>query len=302
MSLPAPIALFVYKRPWHTQQTVESLKKNLLAAESELFIFSDNAKYPEDQKRVDEVRKYIRGITGFKKVNITERDENLGLAESIIKGVTTIINRYGKIIVLEDDMLLSEYFLQYMNEALDLYEKEDDVISIHSYIYPVKTKAKLPETFFLKGADSWGWATWKRGWDLFESDAEKLYNQIKNRKLEYEFDYQGATNYVKMLKRQINGKVDSWAIRWYASAFLKNKLTLYPGRSLLNNIGTDREGTHTQMTEDYETIITDKPVRIEKISVKVNKEAQKAFENFFIRIRPNFLKRYLKFIKHKLNF
>lgn len=300
MSLPAPITLFVYKRPHHTQQTVKSLKKNTLAAESELFIFSDNAKTSEDQKPVSEVRKYIREITGFKKINIIERDKNLGLANSIIDGVTKIINRYGKVIVLEDDMLLSEYFLQYMNEALDLYEKGNDVISIHAYIYPVKIE--LPETFFLRGADCWGWATWKRGWDLFESNTERLYMEIKNRNLEYEFDYHGVTNNVRMLKRQINGKVDSWAIRWHASAFLKNKLTLYPGRSLLNNIGTDGEGTHIKNTRFYETSLTDKPIRVEKIPVRESKEAQKAVEKFFISIKPNFLKRYFKTIKHKLNF
>jgi hypothetical protein len=300
MSLPAPIALFVYKRLQNTRQTVESLKKNSLAAESELFIFSDNAKTSEDQKSVNEIRRYIREITGFKKINIIERDRNLGLANSIIDGVTTVIDRYGKIIVLEDDMLLSNYFLHYMNEALNLYQGENDVISIHAYIYPVKTK--LPETFFLKGADCWGWATWKRGWDLFEPNSEKLYKEIRNQNLEFEFDYNGVTNNVRMLKRQINTKVDSWAIRWHASAFLKNKLTLYPGRSLLNNIGTNGGGTHTKSTRFYETSLTDKPIKIEKIPIRECKEAQKAIEKFFISIKPNFIKRYFKIIKHKLNF
>src|SRR3972149_7058471 len=187
MPSTAPIALFVYKRLWHTQQTIESLSKNILASESELFIFSDAPKSIEDETNVKNVRAFIRNVKGFKNVTITERGKNLGLANSIIDGVTTVINRFGKIIVLEDDMLLSKYFLQFMNDGLNVYEKEDDVISIHGYIYPVKVK--LPETFFLRGADCWGWATWKRSWVYFEANSYRLLNEIKTRKLEFEFDF-----------------------------------------------------------------------------------------------------------------
>jgi len=299
MSSTAPIALFVYKRLWHTRQTIESLAKNQLAGDSKLFIFSDGAKSFEDEKAVNEVREYIKEIKGFKNVSIIERGKNLGLADSIIDGVTTVINRFNKIIVLEDDMVLSKHFLRYMNEALDMYENADDVISIHSYFYPVKTK--LPETFFLKGADCWGWATWKISWELFESDAQVLLNQIKEKKLEFEFDYNGTTNNFKMLKNQISRKVDSWAIRWYASAFLNNKLTLYPGRSLLNNIGADGAGTHTKKTKIYKTPLAGKPVLLEKIPVEENPKAKKAVENFFKKARPNFIKRYYKITRHKFN-
>lgn len=297
--MPAPIALFVYKRLLHTRQTIESLAKNPLADESELFIFSDGAKSLEDEKPVNDVREYIKTITGFKNVSIIERGKNLGLAESIIDGVTTVANRFGKIIVLEDDMVLSKYFLQFMNEALVKYEKNDDVISIHGYIYPVK--GKLPESFFLKGADCWGWATWKSAWELLEKDPVILMDEIKKRNLEFEFDFNGTTNNLKMLRNQIRGRVDSWAIRWYASAFLKNKFTLYPGRSLVNNIGADGAGTHTKNTGIYKTPLAAKAIQLDDIPVEENAKARKAVENFFKKTRPNFIKRYYKVIRHKLN-
>jgi GT2 family glycosyltransferase len=194
---PCPIALFVYNRLWHTQQTVEALKKNKLAAESELFVFSDGARTGADKEKIRAVREYLKTVNGFKKVTVIEWNRNLGLAQSIISGVTQIVNRYGRIIVLEDDIVTSPYFLRFMNEALEFYKDEEKVISIHGYIYPVK--AKLPETFFLRGADCWGWATWKRGWELFEPDGRKLLNELKAKKLTRRFDFDGAYSYTGML-------------------------------------------------------------------------------------------------------
>jgi GT2 family glycosyltransferase len=165
----APIVLFTYNRPVHTKQTIDALLKNTLATDSDIIIFSD---YPKTEKVVESVkqtREYLKTIKGFRSIKIIERNENFGLANNIIDGVTTVVNQYGKIIVLEDDLLTSPYFLRYMNEALMLYENEKDVVCIHGYIYPVKQK--LPDTFFLRGADCWGWATWKHGWDIFNPDS-----------------------------------------------------------------------------------------------------------------------------------
>lgn len=260
----APVALFVYNRPEHTRRTVEALQKNILASDSELFVFCDGSKNDKAKENVQKVREYIKTVDGFKTVTIIERESNFGLAESIINGVAEIVNKYGKIIVLEDDLVTSPYFLQYMNDALDMYEKDEKVICIHGYVYPVKEK--MPETFFLRGADCWGWATWKRGWNLFESDGRKLLGELKEKKLNNEFDFDGSYPYVKMLKDQIVGKNNSWAIRWYASAFLANKLTLYPGESLVNNIGLDGSGTHGGLKDDI-----NKGGRLEDIKIKVNK-------------------------------
>lgn len=293
----APIALFVYNRLWHTKQTVESLQKNILASESDLIIFSDGQK--DSSKSKDDVlavRKYLKTIAGFRSVKIIEREKNYGLAASIIAGVSEVVNLHDRVIVLEDDMISSRYFLQYMNEALNLYEKENQVISIHAYIYPIK-KA-LPETFFLKGADCWGWATWKRGWDLFEADGQKLLYELGSMKLTREFDFSGSYPYVKMLKDQIAGKNNSWAIRWYASAFLKNKLTLYPGKSLINNIGLDGSGTHCSnddslnKNEEVENVI----IKVKKIDMIEDKESRLVVADFF-KSQVSILSRGFKYLK-----
>jgi GT2 family glycosyltransferase len=197
----APIALFVYKRSWHVRQTIESLQKNEFVGDSELFIFSDGPRSDADREMVQKVREYLKTITGFRRVTIIERERNLGLATSIISGVTDIVNQHGSVIVLEDDMLTSPFFLRYMNEALECYRDDGRVISIHGYCYPVKKR--LPETFFLKGADCWGWGTWKRGWELFEPDGQKLLAELKRRNLLKRFDFNGTYPYTRMLEDQI---------------------------------------------------------------------------------------------------
>jgi len=291
----APICLFVYNRLDNLKQTVESLQKNDSAKDSDLFIFSDGPKDEIAKPQVIAVRKYLKSISGFKNITIIERQENYGLAKSIIAGVSEIINKYGKIIVLEDDMVSSPYFLRYLNEALDFYENEDRVVSIHAYIYPVKTE--LPETFFIKGADCWGWATWKRGWDLFQSDGKKLLTELKNKNLTKQFDFNGSFDYSKMLEGQIFGKNNSWAIRWYASAFLANKLTLYPGKTLIINTGLT-DGTHCKTADDFlNTQISDKPISIKKIQLKENKQARKAFIKFFNTLKPSIFRRLINKIK-----
>ena len=299
MSSLAPIALFVYRRPSHTKACIDALLKNELAADSLLYIFSDSPKTQNDKGLTDEVRKYIHTVRGFANVEIIERNDNLGLARSVISGVTEVVGKHGKIIVLEDDHVVSPFFLKYMNDALNLYLDENKVISIHGYVYPVA--GNLPETFFLKGADCWGWGTWKRGWDLFEEDSQMLYNDILSRKLENEFDYDGAANYMLMLKRQIEGGVDSWAVRWYASAFLKDKLTLYPGRSLLKNIGMDNLGTHTKKTSAYDIHLSESPINVSPIAVVENETAKKLFRDFHLSTQPNLIIKFLKKLKRKLN-
>lgn len=275
----APIVLFVYNRPEHTRVTIDALKKNELAQESDLFIFSDAPKNENAKKNVLEVRDHIKNISGFKSVAIIERQENFGLAKSIIHGVTELVNKFGKIIVLEDDLVTSPHFLKYMNEALNFYEQEEDVISIHGYVYPVQEK--LPETFFIKGADCWGWATWKRGWGLFEADGKKLLDELKNKKLTKEFDLDNSYPYTQMLKSQIKGLNNSWAIRWYASAFLADKLTLYPGTSLVCNTGFDNSGTHTGSIDLFQVKIAQKSVEVKTIPIEVNQIAYDLIKKFF---------------------
>ncbi len=294
----APIILFVYNRLEHTKKTVESLQKNPLAKESEFFVFSDGPKNQSDD-RVAETRKYIDTISGFKNITIIKRERNLGLSQSIISGVSEVINKHKKAIVLEDDLVVSKYFLDYMNKALEMYEKEDRVISIHGYIYP--TKEKLPDTFFIKGADCWGWATWERGWKLLETDGRKLLSQLEEVGGVNEFDFNGSYKFSQMLKRQVLGQTDSWAIRWYASAFLKNKLTLYPGHSLVQNIGlTGQEGTHSNKANAvYETNLIDQPVNLCPIPTTENIPAKKIIIKYFKSLKPSIWKRFLSKLTKK---
>jgi len=287
----APIVLFVYNRLYHTTKTIAALQKNILAADSELFIFSDGARSAADEENVRAVRDFLRTVTGFKKVELIEREKNYGLAKNIIDGVTTIVNRFGKIIVLEDDLVTSPFFLQYMNEALHRYEHDDRVACIHGYVYPVKRE--LPETFFLKGADCWGWATWKRGWDLFEADGQKLMDILQQKNLTREFDYDGAYHFTLMLQHQIKGINNSWAVRWHASAYVKDKLTLYPGRSLVQNIGNDGSGIHSGSSAVYDVPLTETPVAVTDIPVKVSAAGRAAFVHYFNAIKPGWLQRTL---------
>ncbi|MFA6144564.1 MAG: glycosyltransferase [Sulfurimonas sp.] len=289
----APIVLFVYNRPWHTQQTIEALQKNELATESELFIFSDAAKNDSAIEKVKEVRHYIKSIDGFKRITIIEREKNWGLANSIIDGVTKIVNEYGKIIVLEDDLITSPYFLKFMNEALNFYQNEEKVACIHGYIYPIEN---LPETFFIRGADCWGWATWKRGWDIFESDGKKLLDQLQQQNLVQEADFNHTANYTLMLKNQITEKNNSWAVRWYISAFLNNKLCLYPGKSYVQNIGTDDSGTHCCATDKYCIELSDKTDLVKIPSIE-NIAVRRKMESFFRSLQPSMTKKILSKIK-----
>jgi len=293
--VPAPIALFVYNRLQHTRLTVEALQQNELVDKSDLFVFSDGARTEDDVAKVRDVRQYVKSISGFASVTVIEREVNYGLAQSIIAGVTELVDRFGAVIVLEDDLVTSKYFLRYMNEALRKYEHDERVISIHGYCYP--TKQQLPETYFLRGADCWGWATWKSGWKMFEPDSRKLLHEIETRGLTRKFDYDGAYPYSRMLKNQIAGRVDSWAVRWHASAFLRNKLTLYPGRSLVNNIGGDSSATHTKSLADFQISLAQTTVDLHDIAVEENRKARDAVIEFFRSIKPSLVKRIFNKVK-----
>ncbi|MGE3613202.1 MAG: glycosyltransferase [Sulfurimonas sp.] len=296
----APIVLFTYNRPWHTRQTIEALQKNELACGSELFIFSDAPKNENAVEKVNEIREYIKNIDGFKKITIIERDKNWGLANSIIDGVTKVVNEYGKIIVLEDDLVTSPYFLRFMNEALEMYKDEPKVASIHGYIYPIEG---LPKAFFIKGADCWGWATWREKWSIFEPDGHKLLDELNKRRLQKEADFNNSYGFTKMLKDQIKGKNNSWAIRWYMSAFLKDMLTLYPGQSYVHNIGLDGEGTHCSATNQFDVILQNNYI-MHRIEIKENMLAKAKIEQFFKSLSANIIqkvKKYLRKLFHEKN-
>lgn len=240
----APIAIFTYNRLHYLKILINSLKKNTLSRNSIIFIFSDGWKNDNDKEDVLKVRKYISKISGFKKIFIILRSNNFGLSKNIIDGISFVLKSNKKIIVLEDDLKLSKYFIKYINNALKIYSNEKKVASIHGWSFPINFKKNTNDYFFIRGADCWGWGTWKRAWKKFETDGNKLLNKIKRNNLESIFNFNSYFNYLKMLEDQVNKKNNSWAVRWHASAFLENMYTLYPKVSLVQNIGTNN-GTHS---------------------------------------------------------
>jgi acetyltransferase-like isoleucine patch superfamily enzyme/GT2 family glycosyltransferase len=246
----APIVLFVYNRPEHTRQTLQALEKNELANESELFVFVDGPKTDADNNaktRIAKVRELIRREWKFKSVQIIESKQNRGLANSIINGVTQIVDKYGKIIVLEDDLITAPGFLRYMNEALVLYENESKVMQISGYQFPIDFPTDVPQTFFLPLTTSWGWSTWKRAWDAFDPQAKGWEVLKTDKKLRWRFDLDGSYPYAEMLEAQMEAKtIDSWAIRWWWSVFKEDGISLFCNQSLVKNIGFGKESTHTK--------------------------------------------------------
>ena len=251
----APIVLFVYNRPLHTRQTIEALQKNELAKHSELFVFSDNTKTDSDNMYVAEVRKYLRDIVGFKTVTIVERETNYGLANNIISGVSDVVNRFGRVIVLEDDILVSCHFLKHMNNALEFYKDEKSVMHISSYMFQVD-KDGLKASFFTRQSFCWGWGTWKRSWSCFKKDSDE-YIRLFDESMIMEFNLGGVYNFWNQMLLNHQKKIDTWAIFWYASIFLQNGYCLQFRDSMSRNIGFDGSGVNCQPTDLYELEISD---------------------------------------------
>jgi len=294
----APILLFAYNRLEHLRQTVESLLRNEQAAESELFVYSDAAKTDGDAEAVAAVRRYIHQIEGFKSLNITERSENWGLARNIIDGVTTQVERFGKVIVLEDDLVVAPHFLEFMNDALTVYEDEPRVGHIQACDFT--HDPSLPDTFLIKWIGSWGWATWKRAWHLFNPDGKALLAELERRKLTRTFDFNGSYRFTRMLRRQISGKNNSWAIRWNASLFLADVLSLNVGRSLVQNVGFDGSGTNCGGGGLYSSQLYMERIPVEKIKpVEENAEARMAFARYYSRTN-SFMAKAIRRIKRTL--
>jgi hypothetical protein len=275
----APVVVFSYMRVDHLRRSIESLLANPEAASTDVVFFCDAAKRPEHQPQVEAVRAYVDSISGFRTITRIYREANMGLARSVMEGVTQALGSHGRVIVMEDDLVLSPHFLRFMNDGLERYEHDDRVASIHGYIYPVD--GSLPETFFLKGADCWGWATWSRAWASFERDGSRLLAELHTRRLNRDFDFDWQYPYTSMLEDQIRGRNSSWAILWHASCYLKGLLTLYPGRTLVKNIGNDSSGTHCGTTNALSGEPSPSQVRVDPIPVEPSYAARAAFVRFF---------------------
>lgn len=238
----APIALFVFNRPLHTLKALESLAANSGFSGSPLYIFCDGTRHDKEADAVEEVRHIVHRFEHPNKI-VIENPCNLGLANSIIKGVSQLCDKYGKVIVVEDDLFVSPMFLDYMNCALDYYADDQSVMQISGHMFPVDLPCDT-DAVFLPFTTSWGWATWQRAWEKFDPDMTALETLKKNRAMRIKFDLDGAYPYYRMLRHQQAGQVDSWAIRWYLSVFLNNGIVLYPTKTMVNNMGFDGTGTN----------------------------------------------------------
>lgn len=293
----APIALFVYNRPEHTRRTLNFLQRNYLAEESRLFIFSDGAR-PGAEAQVDAVRELARSITGFKSIEVVEREHNYGLANSVIEGVSRLTKMYGRTIVLEDDVLVSPYTLQYFNDALNKYNDVEKVMHITAYMYPISHN-NLPETFFLRLASSQAWATWDRAWKNFEPDIDKIIARFDD-KLKHQFELEGGMNFWKHVMEFKHGRNNSWAIRWYSSVFLNKGLSVNPALSLIENIGHDGSGVHSGVSTIYKGSvnnfrITEFPEHLEEY-----KPGYQAVRHFLKHRKGTLLQRGVRYLNHVL--
>ena len=238
----APIVVFAFNRPGHLKRALQSLAMNPEAIFSELYIFVDGPRTSVELSAVQDCRVVAELTKGFKKTILNFSEANLGLANSIINGVSKILKESDSVIVVEDDLEVSPNFLRFMNLGLMKYRDRIDVSAIHGYQYPIKVT--FDQCVFLKGADCWGWATWRDRWSGFEPDGQKLLNQLKVKDLCKEFNLENSLKNTDLLESQITGKIDSWAIRWHASMFLQNRMGVYPPESLVLNLGLDGSGTH----------------------------------------------------------
>jgi hypothetical protein len=282
----APIALFVYNRPEHLLRTLSSLRANALARDSTLYVFSDAAVGPQDSEAVETVRRIVNTTDGFNEICVREQPKNLGLAKSIITGVTELAAAYGRVIVLEDDLVMAPGFLTYMNEALDRYDKDQQVMQVSGYMFPIERPKRVGQTFFCRIPTSWGWGTWARAWERFNSDSTQMVEFLRSHPDRREaFNLNGAYPYFDHLTLQAQGKLDVWGVRWYASMFTASGLCLYPGQSLVQNIGMDGTGVHCGHTSCFEVdlSVSDRwnfPDRIEE-----SMTAFEAIRSFLIGLR-----------------
>ena len=292
----APICLFTYNRLNEAQQTLEALQKNFLADESDLWVFCDAAKNEQDKIKVERVRQYLQSIKGFKSVEIRISEEHRGLASSIISGVSMMLEKYEEIIVLEDDLITSPNFLNFMNQALVFYKNDSKIQSINGFSLPLKDKSF--EVYFQTRTESWGWATWKDRWDPAVFNKNYLAGLItSDPTILKKFNKKCGADISQMLLDSIHNKNDSWYVRWVFDHFKNEHVGVYPVSSFITNIGYNSDATHCKGVNTY----IFEPVNPSKTEFNfpafhpIDKQMEKEFLSYFsikhkIRIRIKLLK------------
>ena len=274
----APVVVFTFNRPSHLKRCVDSLLLNKESELTDFWFFVDGPRNSVDKTKIDEIIQILNEYRNVINLRIINSEKNLGLAKSIITGLNTVFEKSARVIIIEDDLVASPYFLEYCNFGLDKYEMDQRVASLHGFSYGFNKPEKNP--YFFRGADCWGWATWKDRWQLFEADSNKLISQIRGKRLKRKFDLDGTYPYFNMLIRQSRGEVNSWAIRWHASMFLANKLTLYPNQTLINNNGIDGSGTHAGQGKSFNSKLADMPIDFSSVEVRESKRARSKLKSF----------------------
>ena len=297
-SQSAPIIVFVYNRLQHVEKMIENLVQCELASNSDLYIYSDGAKSEKDEIAVHQVREFCKTISGFRSLNIIQRDKNFGLAANIIDGVTEVVNRHGTVIVMEDDLIVHHQFLIYMNNCLNKFKDNAGILHISGWNYPID-ESGLPDIFLTRIMNCWGWATWKDRWVNFDKNSESLV-KIFDKKMINEFDVENSGVFWSQVIGNLTGRINTWAIFWYATIYLNKGLCVNPKISLVTNIGHDGSGTHKSQAENiYSPILRTQDINhwdyeIGKIE---NQLAYKRIQEFYKNLKPKITTRILNKMK-----
>ncbi len=276
MKALAPIALFVYNRLDNTRQTIEFLKKNTLAAESELYVFSDGGKDEQSWKQVNELRNYLHTISGFKRIHLTEHKENIYIERNVTEGITEVLKEHNSVIVLEDDICTSPVFLKYINEALEKYKDEKKVMHIAGFTnLDLKDKG---DTYFTPHMTGWGWATWKDRWQYFQRYATKEEALKGLTAIDLQaIEYNGNFHCLQSLDRQ----PIPWDICWELCIYKQKGLCLHPTHTLVKNIGITN-GTHFKTQKifgwfEYDREVRTEPIILRDIPIERDETIEKAY-------------------------
>lgn len=292
MKVHSPVLVLAYNRPLHLHNCLESLRRNLGFEKHEIFIAIDGIKNESERtisRQVENVAEKFAIVN--ENTRVVKNPRNLGLGASVLYNIDKILDKNLGIIVIEDDLVLSSHFLNFCEYGLASYLEDKSVMAISGFSLPIGT---LEEAYFLRGADCWGWATWKDRWDKFERDGSLLLRELKKRKLQRVFDLNYSYQYTSMLERQVAGKSSSWAIRWHASTFLQGGLSLFPKVSLVENRGNDGSGTNMGITEIYSTSLVNESPVFEKIGITESGQAREKLIDFYKKKFPQNLKSRLK--------
>lgn len=290
---PCPVLLFVFSRPNHTKNTLKHLAANDLAIQTDLIVYADAARNASEETAVNEVRSIVKSTQGFRSITLVERKTNYGLARNIIEGVSEVCNRYGRVIVLEDDLVTSQGFLTFMNSALDRYENEKQVWHISGWNYPIDP-AGLGDAFFLRVMNCWGWATWSDRWQHFEKNTENLIKEFDSEMIR-RFDLDNSGAFWSQVLQNKKGRINTWAIYWYATIFKKGGLCLNPSISYIDNIGLDGSGTHgSKQRQEHAVIALNKETILNYPDlISENNQAISQITNFYQKLRPSLARRLL---------